>query len=226
MILAIVIILATVGIYILAVKLYSRFPMPLLLPIFTSAIVIIFILDGFQIPYHVYMQGGTWINHLLGPAVVALAFPLYQEWHLVKRHFVPILGGVLTGSALAIVGMWAIASLLGIKRRMILSLLPKSVTTPVAIDVAKQIGGLPSLTVTFVMIAGIGGALIGPYLFSWLRIRHELGKGIGYGSASHAIGTSKALEDSGTTGAVSSVAMILSALVISVVLPVLFTFIT
>lgn len=223
MILAIFMIIATIGIYFVMTKLYNRFPLPILLPILTSTVVIVLGLGLFHVSYHTYMRGGTWISDLLGPGVVALAFPLYKERTLIQQYFIPIIGGVLTGTMLAILGVWAGASLLGIKRQLIFSLLPKSVTTPVAIDLSQQIGGLPSLTVIFVMIAGIGGALIGPYLFSWLRIRHELGKGIGYGSASHAIGTSKALEDSGKTGAVSSVAMILSALITSVALPLLTT---
>ncbi|GGH88474.1 putative murein hydrolase (TIGR00659 family) [Pullulanibacillus pueri] len=214
-------ILVTVIIYLLMTKLYRKFSFPLLLPILTSTAGIILLLTVLHFNYQAYMQGGHWINHLLGPAVVALAYPLYQEWTLIKKHLIPILCGVGMATLLAVFGMWGAASLLHIKRQLIMTLLPKSVTSPVALDVSQEIGGLPSLTVTFVMIAGITGAIFGPYIYRWLNIDHELGKGIGYGSASHAIGTSKALEDSATTGAVSSIAMILSAILTSIILPVM-----
>ncbi|GGE29437.1 hypothetical protein GCM10011391_04990 [Pullulanibacillus camelliae] len=215
----------TVLVYLVMSRIYSQVSFPLFLPILTSTIIIIVILHFLHLSYANYMLGGRWINHLLGPAIVALAYPLYNEWSLIKKYRVPILSGVLFSTILALFGIWATAQAFGIKKTIILSLLPKSVTSPVAIDLSKEIGGFPALTVTFVMIAGVGGALLGPYLFRLLRINHQLSKGIGYGSAAHAIGTTKALEEHQITGAISSIAMILSAILTAILLPIFFSFI-
>lgn len=207
-------------------KVYQRFTFPLVLPIITSTIILIGLLLMTHTSYQTYMIGGKWINQLLGPAVVALAYPLYQNRQMLIRHAVPILTGVLFGTLMAIFSVFSMALLSGIKGTLLFSVLPKSVTTPIALAVSKELGGVPSLTVTFVMIAGIFGASTGPYILRLFRVRDPIARGIGYGSASHAIGTSKALEESAMVGAISSIAMILCALITSILLPLLHRLLT
>ncbi|ASB72162.1 MULTISPECIES: LrgB family protein [Bacillus] len=208
---AIIIILLTVAAYLAMVKLYKRFPLPFLIPVLTTTILIVAVLMIFHVSYEGYMIGGKWINSLLGPAVVALAYPLYKQWHIIVKYCVPILGGVLVGLCMGMISGLIFAEAFGIDHDLLLSILPKSITTPVAIQIAAGLGGVPSMTVVFVMIAGFSGVILGPLFLKWLRIRSSLGQGIALGSASHALGTSKALEYGELAVSMSSVSMTLCA---------------
>ncbi|ASN04650.1 LrgB family protein [Virgibacillus necropolis] len=216
---AIIMILLTVGVFLVMRRLYIRFPFQLLLPMLTSTVLIISILLLFHISYEDYMVGGEWINTFLGPAVVSLAYPLYKQRKVLVTYIFPILSGVFAGICSAMVSGLLFAKVLGVDRSLILSLIPKSITTPVAIQVSSVIGGVPSITVVFVMIAGFTGVILGPFIFKWTRIQSSLGRGIAFGSASHAIGTSKAFEYGELTVSMSSVAMTLSAIFGSVIGP-------
>lgn len=209
---SIIIVVLTVGMYLLMNRLYLKYSFAFLLPLLTTTIAIIVILSVFQLSYETYMIGGEWINHLLGPAVVALALPLYKQRKTLMGQLVPIVGGVVMGLVVGMVsGVW-LAEVLGVSQNLILSIIPKSITTPVAIQVTKAIGGLSSMTIVFVLLAGLTGAVLGPTIFNWFRITSQLGRGMAFGSASHAIGTSKAKEFDELTVSISSVAMTLSAI--------------
>lgn len=211
----------TILAYIGARFLYKQFPNPFLLPILPATMGIGTILVVFDIPYETYFVGGQVIDWFLGPAVVALAYPLYRQWEIVKRYPVVILMGIGFGSVVGVLTGLLFVKWFGFDREMIFSMMPKNATTPVATEVAESLGGVPSLAVVFVMIAGIGGAVVGPVILNWFRIHHFLGKGIGMGSASHAIGTSKAMENGEDEGAVSTVAMTISAIFVSLISPLL-----
>ncbi|WP_257351567.1 LrgB family protein [Pseudalkalibacillus decolorationis] len=220
--------LASVGtilIYIGARYGYRRVTYPFMMPILTTTLVIIIILIAFGMPYQRYMDGAQWIDELLGPAVVALAFPLYQQRAMIKCYSLPLLIGIFVGVCVGIMTGFGFAWLLGVPESIRTSLLPKSVTTPVAMEIAQVSGGTPAIAVVFVMVAGIGGVILAPYLFKWVKIRSDLGKGISLGAGSHAIGTAKSLEYGERAAAVSSVAMTLSALFASVLVP-LFVYFT
>ncbi|MYL34395.1 LrgB family protein [Pontibacillus yanchengensis] len=219
--LAILSVLLTFLVYVGSTKLYKRFRFPLLLPVFLSTIIVSSILLVSKISYDTYMVGGAFIDWFLGPAVVALAYPLYKQRKILSKHFVPIISGVLVGAIFGVASAVLLLKWANFEEFIIYSIVPKNSTTPVAMDVAKSLGGVPSMAAVFVIFAGICGALFGPHLFKWTRINHFLSKGIGMGSASHAIGTSKAFENSEEEGAVSTVAMILSAIMISIISPFL-----
>ncbi|MBU8905258.1 LrgB family protein [Desertibacillus haloalkaliphilus] len=220
-VIALIAISFTVFIYMAAKKFNQRFPNPFTLPLLVGTAVMVIFFVAFQIDYDTYMIGGQWIEMLLGPAVVALAYPLYKQWEMLKTYFVPIMTGVLIGAVIGVVSGLQLAKWLGVEEEVIYSLVPKSVTTPVAMDVAATLGGAPPLAAIFVMVAGLGGVVLSPYVLRWFKIDHYLGKGIGIGSASHAIGTAKALENGEKEGAASSVAMTLSAIVVSIIGPML-----
>src|SRR5699024_8461248 len=122
---------------------------------------------------------------------------------VILEHILPILGGVIIGLFTGILTVLLFSKLLNIPNEMLLSMIPKSLTTPVAIEVSGEIGGSPSLTAAFVMIAGITGAILGPLVLKWFHVRSTLGAGVALGSASHAIGTSKAFEYGQLTGSLS-----------------------
>lgn len=202
----------TVGMYLLMNRLYLKYSFAFLLPLLTTTIAIIVILSVLQLSYETYMIGGEWINHLLGPAVVALAIPLYKQRKTLMGQLVPIVGGVVMGLVVGMVSGVLLAEVLGVSQNLILSIIPKSITTPVAIQVTTAIGGISSMTIVFVLLAGLTGAVLGPTVFKWFRVTSQLGMGMAFGSASHAIGTSKAKEFDELTVSISSVAMTLSAI--------------
>jgi predicted murein hydrolase (TIGR00659 family) len=201
-------------------KVYVRFSYPILIPVLTTTVFVILLLLAFHISYDEYMIGGKWINSLLGPAVVALAYPLYKQREMLVKYSIPIIGGVFVGLFAGMISGLVFAEVFGIDRSLILSIIPKSITTPVAIQIAMGLGGVPSMTVVFVMIAGFSGVILGPLLLKWIRIKSSLGKGIALGSASHALGTSKAFEYGELTVSMSSVSMTLSAVLGSVFGPI------
>lgn len=209
----------TTFIFFLAKKLNNRFPHPLTLPILTSTVVLIIGLLLFQIPYETYMIGGKWIESLLGPAVVALAIPLYQHQKIIIQYTFPILCGTLFGSIVGVVSGYLFGKLFGFEKLVLLSLLPKSVTSPVAMDIARTIEGSPTLAAVLVMIAGITGAVVGHTLFQKCKLHHPIARGLGMGSASHAIGTARSMEFDFKEGAASTVAMVLSAIFTSFITP-------
>ncbi|MED3977605.1 LrgB family protein [Priestia megaterium] len=217
---ALFIIIATVALYLVMAKVYVRFSYPILIPVLTTTVFVILLLLAFHISYDEYMIGGKWINSLLGPAVVALAYPLYKQREMLIKYSIPIIGGVFVGLFTGMISGLVFAEVFGIDRSLILSIVPKSITTPVAIQIATGLGGVPSMTVVFVMIAGFSGVILGPLLLKWIRIKSSLGKGIALGSASHALGTSKAFEYGELTVSMSSVSMTLSAVLGSVFGPI------
>lgn len=207
--------------YWIGLKLHARFPYRFMLPVIPGTLLIIIVLVGLDIPYKTYMTGGGWINKLLGPAVVALAFPLYQQRALLKKMFLPILGGTFTGGIIGVTTGILLAKWAGFSDIIIYSLGPKSVTTPVAMAVADAAGGITPLAAVFVMMAGIGGVIISTFILKLFRIEHYLGRGVGLGCASHAIGTASAMETSQLEGSVSTVSMVVSAVFVSVITPLL-----
>lgn len=213
--------ISTVLIYVASRKLYKKVPNPFLLPVLTSTVFLVMVLLVFHIPYETYMVGGNWIDWFLGPGVVALAYPLYKNWKILKAYSVSILIGVFVGVVTGVSTGLLLAKWVSFDEAIIYSIIPKNATTPIAMEVAESLGGIPSMAVVFVMVAGIGGVILGPYVLKWTGIHHFLGKGIGLGSASHAIGTSKAMENSEQEGAISTVAMTISAIMVSIVCPIL-----
>ncbi|HEY2495357.1 MAG TPA: LrgB family protein [Paenibacillus sp.] len=206
------IVLVNVSIYIVMSMIYRRFRFPILMPALTATLTVVILLLYFRIPYETYMIGGQWINQLLGPAVVSLAYPLYKQRQVLRRNFLPILGGTLVGLFVGMFSGMLMAISMGFPKSYVLSLLPKSITTPVAIQISGSLGGESSLTSVFVMIAGFTGAIAGPYILQLFRIRGEAGIGIGLGTASHALGTAKSLEYGERSVSMSSVAMTVCAI--------------
>lgn len=210
----------TILVYTIANFLYVRFRKTPLNPVITSTFILALILIVLDIPYTSYMEGGNWIATLLGPAVVALAVPLYKQRALLQKNLGPIAIGILAGVAVGIASGTLFARWLGFGDELVYTVLPKSLTTPVAMQVASTIGGIPSLAAVFVMVAGFTGILIGPYLLQMLRIDSSIGRGIGLGASAHGLGTARAFEYGSEDASMSSVAMTLSAVFGALLSPV------
>lgn len=219
-----VVVLATGLLYLICLQLHKRFNSPFTQPIILTSGIIIIILLIFNIPYNTYMVGGQWIDILMGPAVVALGIPLYNHYHILKRLAGPIIIGVGTGAVIGVSSGIGLAKLFGFDEAYILALAPKSVTTPVAISIAETLGGPISLAAIFVVIAGISGVLMSPVIFKVFKLDTAVGKGIGIGSAAHAMGTAAAMGRSELEASMSTIAMVLSAVIVSVITPYMIMF--
>ncbi|MYL20578.1 LrgB family protein [Halobacillus litoralis] len=216
---ALLMMVMTVAIYLATLFVYRRHRRLYTTPVIVSTALIVIILLVFHLPYETYMTGGKWIDRLLGPAVVALAYPLYQFRDILKKMFVPIMTGTVIGAVVGIVSGLLLSKWAGFSDLIIHSIVPKSVTTPVAMSISESTGGVMPLTAVFVMIAGIGGLLIHPFVLKVSGLTHRIGRGVGMGSASHAIGTSASMERDTMEGSISTVAMVLSAVIVSIIAP-------
>ncbi|MCP1143887.1 LrgB family protein [Lysinibacillus endophyticus] len=217
---AIIFIISTVVIFYLMSLLHKKYSYPYLLPILTSTIILIPLLLILDIPYAEYMEGGQYIQHLLGPAVVSLAYPLYNQRHLIGKYKYTILSGILIAMISGLISVFLISLLFKLEDSYILTALPKSLTTPVAMQVSETINGIPPLTAVLVMIAGFVGALLGPFMYKLGKITSPISRGISMGSASHGVGISK-LKDYGEEDlSIGSLSMGLSAVVGAVICPV------
>jgi predicted murein hydrolase (TIGR00659 family) len=194
---------------------------PLLNPVLLAVCLLVAALTLTRTSYPTYFQGAQFVHFLLGPATVALAIPLYRQFDRVKRSALAILTSIITGSLTASLTAVALVRLLGGGWNTAVSIAPKSVTAPVAMGISEQLGGLPSLTAVLVILTGIIGAMLGPPLLNLMGIRDWAARGVAIGTASHGIGTARALQINDVAGAFSGLAMGLNALATAVLLPLL-----
>ena len=193
---------------------------PLANPVLLSVAILASLLLATGTPYQAYFDGAQFVHFLLGPATVALAIPLYAQWPRLKAMAGPLMIALVAGSLTAALSAWGIGALLGASRESLMSLAPKSVTTPIAMGVAERIGGLPSLTAVLVISTGIIGAVFGRSLYQRLHvIQDHAVRGFAIGIASHGIGTARAFQVSEQAGAFAALAMGLNGLLTAVSLP-------
>lgn len=192
---------------------------PLLNPVAVSVLSIMAVLWLWDMSYEHYFEGAQFIHFLLGPATVALAIPLYQHWATLRSLWLPIVLASTVGLMAAGVSAFWIAQALGASMETLLSLVPKSVTAPVAMGIAEKNGGIPTLTAAFVVITGVLGAMLGPWVFKLMRLNDDRVKGIAMGVSAHGLGTAKSFQISAQMGAFSGLAMALSAFIAALVLP-------
>ena len=216
-------ILITLGAFQIGVYISKKTKFPLFNPILIALSLIIGILVIFQIDYEVYNSGGEIINSFLGPATVVLAVPLYKQLDLLKKNFGAIITGVIVGATSSIVSVMVLGKLLAVDIDIITSLIPKSVTTPIGVEVSKILGGIPSITIVSIVITGIVGAIIAPTLNRVLNIKSHIAVGVGIGSAAHALGTTKAFEMGEAQGAMSSLSIGVAGLITVFIAPPIFT---
>jgi predicted murein hydrolase (TIGR00659 family) len=194
---------------------------PLLNPVLIAVVLLVAVLSLTGTGYPEYFAGAQFVHFLLGPATVALAIPLYRQFDRVRRSALALVASILVGSLTAAGSAVGIAWVLGGSHDTLVSLAPKSVTAPVAMGIAEQLGGLASLTAVLVILTGVLGAMLGPLVLSGLGIRDRAARGVAMGTASHGIGTARALQESELAGAFSGLAMGLNALATAMLLPVL-----
>ena len=175
-------------------------------------VLVIVVLTVFHIPLEDFNRGGDFIGFFLIPATAALALSIYRQLWLLKRNFLPIIIGAAVGSLTSMGSVYGLCRLFGVDQIMMSSLIPKSVTTPIAMDVSIRLGGEPSITVAAVIITGIIGAILAPVMIKLFRVKNPIAAGVAIGTSSHALGTAKALEIGEVEGAMSGLAIGISGI--------------
>lgn len=211
----------TLGLYHLFKLLQRRVGWIVLNPILLTICALILFIRLTSIEYNDYQKAGEQIDFWLKPAVVALGVPLYLQLKNIRKQIIPILVSQLAGSIIGIISVVGISHLLGASKEVVISLASKSVTTPIAMEISQQIGGIPSLTAAVVVITGILGAMIGYKVLHVSLVKNPISQGLSMGTAAHAVGTSASMELSARFGAFSSLGLILNGILTAALTPYL-----
>ncbi|SDT91641.1 LrgB family protein [Geopseudomonas guangdongensis] len=207
--------------YQLALELYQRSRWLLAQPVLVATLLLVGALWACGIGYPRYRQESSLLWLLLGPATVALAVPLQQNLPRIRQLFWPVTIALLVGGTITVALTLGLAALFGADREMLMSLAPKSVTSPIAIALAEQMGGIPALTAVFVMITGVLGAVLGPLLLDRAGVTSPAARGLSLGLSAHAIGTAQALQEHPEAGGFAALAMSLAGAFSALALPLL-----
>jgi predicted murein hydrolase (TIGR00659 family) len=213
--------LATVGGYYLLKPLYRRRPRWWTSPLLTVPLLLLALGLLLGADYPAYIRDTHWLVLMLGPATVAFALPIHRHRRLIRAHWPALLAGVLGGSAVAMASAWGLATLCGLDDAVRRSLLPRSVTTPLAMLASADLGGVPELTALFVVITGVAGVALGELLLRALPLRSALARGALFGVGAHGAGTARAYDVGMQEGSVASLAMVLSGLLNVLLAPAL-----
>lgn len=189
-------------------------------PLLISIVAVIIFLIAFDIPYDVYNEGAKYLSYLLTPATVCLAIPLYEQVELLKKHSWAILAGLISGVLTSVLCVFVLALLFKLDHAEYVTLLPKSITTAIGMGVSEELGGYVTITVAVIIVTGILGNIIAETVCRVFRIEEPVAKGIAIGSASHAIGTTKAMELGEIEGAMSSLSIAVAGLLTVIVAPI------
>ena len=213
-------ILLTLAAFEIGVLISQKFKYSFLNPLLIGNVLIVGFLLITGVSLESYNVGGDYISVMLSPATVVLAVPLYRQIQKLQHFWKPILAGIFAGSITAMTCVIVAGKLLGLTKAPTLSLLPKSVTIPMGSVISEQIGGIPSVTIIAITVTGITGAVTAPAVCRFCRIKHKVAQGIAIGTASHALGTTKAMEMGEVQGAMSGLAIGIAGLFTAVIAPI------
>ena len=205
-------IILTIAAYFSANKIYLKFKKPFLNPVLLSSVMLILILVTFKVPLETYNKGGSVITTVLGPLVVVLSIPLDKNRKTLLKNFIPIMAGTIAGILTSFVSVTILCRLFNIDDIILNSLMAKSITTPMAIEVTKMLGGNEAITIAAVIFTGVVGACIAPSVLKLVKIKNDTAKGIAIGNSSHAIGTSRTVEMGEEVASASSLAIALTGI--------------
>lgn len=214
----------TVALYSLGIFLTTKKRWIIFNPIILSSAILIGYLLVLKIPYEKYQLAGQHIDFLLKPSIVAMAIPLYLQWGNIKKQFGAILLSQLVGCVFGLLTVVFLAKMMGAETQVIMSLAPKSVSTPIALEVSNSVGGIPSITAAAVILTGLLGSMAGFQLLSLARIINPISQSIAMGTASHAMGTMRAMEFGDKYGAFASVGMIFNGVFTAFLAPYILIF--
>lgn len=216
----------TLAVYIMFLCLQNRFKITLLNPLLLSAIFIIIFLLLTNLPYLSYENGTSFITFLIGPATVSLALPLYEKLAVLKKHWKIIFSVIGVGVIIHALMIFIIVFILKSSDVMIATFIPKSVTTAIAKDVSVALGGIKQLTIVIVVLTGVLGAVVAPFVFKIFKITHPIARGLSLGSAAHALGTTKAVEYGEVDASMATLSLIITGLLTVISAPLIYQIIT
>lgn len=212
---------ATISLYFLSKRIYRRFPVAWLSPLVLTPAFLLAIALGLHTSYREYIGATHWLMIVLGPITVAFAIPIYNKRAMILRYWPVLLFRIVVGSSTAMLSAWALASLLSIDGALRLSLLPRSISTPFAMAISENIGGVPDLTALFVVMTGVLGAALGETLLRILPLKSSLARGALFGMGAHGAGVAKANQIGAEEGSVAGLVMVLVGLVNVLAAPLL-----
>ena len=196
----------------------NRWKKPFLNPILISAAMVILVLYALEIPVEKYRQDCQLLTYLITPATICLAISFYEQLQNLKKHLPAIMIGVTGGARASLLSIWALCRIFGFDQVMTVSLLPKSVTAAIGVALSEQAGGVGALTTAAISATGILGNIVGPSLAKLLDLKDPISLGVAFGTSSHVVGTSRAMELSELAGAVSGLSLTLAGLITTVIL--------
>ena len=209
----------TFGFFFVSKLLQKKTGWVLLNPILLAVAMLICFLNVSGVSYEKYQDAGSLVEFWLRPAVVALGVPLYLQLRMIKKQLLPIILSQLAGCVVGLISVTVVAKLLGATPEVIMSLAPKSVTTPIAMEVSSAVGGIPSLTAAVVIVVGLFGAIFGFKVIQVGHVHSPIAQGLSMGTATHAVGTSRAMEVSGKYGAYASLGLTLNGILTALLSP-------
>ncbi|MDC7789233.1 LrgB family protein [Rhodoplanes sp. TEM] len=212
---------ATILVYVLAKRLHRRWPRWWLMPLAVAPALLLIAALLLHESYRDYIRGTGWLVAMLGPVTVAFAVPIYEQRAMILRHWPLLVVGVTVGSVTAVASSWGLASLLGVDGALRLSLLPRSISTPFAVEMSGEIGGIPDLTAVFVVMTGITGAAIGDLVLARLPLRSAMAKGALFGVGAHGVGTARAHQIGREEGTIAGLLMVMVGMANVAVAPLL-----
>lgn len=190
----------------------KKFKLAILNPLLVATVIVMAALPLLKIEYKQYNEGAKYISYLLTPATVCLALPLYRQIHLLKQNVKAVAGGIAAGVLASLSGIFLLAKLFGLTHEQYVTLLPKSITTAIGMGICEELGGITTITIASIVITGILGNVMAELVCRVFRIDEPIARGLAAGTASHAIGTAKAMEMGEVEGAMSSLAIAVAGL--------------
>ncbi|MFA6708795.1 MAG: LrgB family protein [Fusobacterium sp.] len=214
-------IIITIFAFNLGLFILKKSNLAILNPLLIGTIIIMSIISYFKIPLDYYKKGGDMMSFFLAPATIALALPLHRQLNKLKTYYIPILIGGIVGACSAILSVIFIGKLLGLNTVILKSFVPKSITTPLGIELSQVLGGIPAITIFAIIVTGITGNILAPVMCKIFKIQHPIAKGLGIGISSHAVGTAKALEMGEVEGGMSSLSIVIAGILTFIIAPFL-----
>ena len=212
----------TVGAFCMGSACQRKWKLAIFNPILIGAALVMLTLWALNIPVEQYQNDCKPLTYLMTPATICLAIAFYEQLQKLKQHLLAVFVGVLGGTLSSLLSVWLLCKAFGFQNVLTVSLLPKSITSAIGVVLSEQAGGVGALTTAVIIITGIFGNITGPLLAKWFRLRDPISQGVGFGTASHVIGTSRAVEISPLIGAVSSLSLTLAGLITTVILSCVF----
>ncbi|MRG85882.1 LrgB family protein [Salinibacillus xinjiangensis] len=216
-------VLITLLSYFIGLKLYRKYPKDWLNPLYTSSVLLIILLLVTHVNGDTYQEGSFIFNLLLQLAIVSLAVPLFKQWSLLKKHYKKICIGVICGTGLGLTAVSVMSYVFHLNEQLTASLIPRSVTLPIAITISSDLGGITTTTVFFVIVSALISLIIGPKLLKRAGIKSKSAKGLAMGTSAQMLGANRSLSWGEEEGAMGSVAMTTSALFLSISVPIIAT---